>query len=413
MPPSQTPNLKVTEVEANQNQKEVTINTGFVEFDGAITDLLSVAMPDADYTLSTGEGGQALGHMAFQFTGTITADRDIIVPTGNKKLYLVMNATSGSLGYTLTVKTASGTGVAIPADDTQYTFVYCDGTNVVRASLAAGAGTGTVTNTDGSLADGEVVLGNGSADVRTLGDKGTNGQVLTSQGPGVDPNWQTPSGGAGSSIPTGQHVAFVVHNTSSGLVDVGAPFTAQGSVWTSSTSPTSSHARSIEYKESSTDHSSAGGYGTNANYRVGKNIQVLFNGYITDVSDTIAWFAMTDNHDPVTFGGTGNPASSNYAGFRFSTADGDTNWMCCTSNGSSQTVADSGVAADTNQHRFGILFDDSGASVKFYIDGALVATITTNRPTAGTVTTYFIGAAYVSAPSVRSGIVSVNLGCDF
>ncbi len=61
---AQTPNFDITEVAANQNQKETTINTGFVELEAALSNFLAIAMPDADYTLSTGEGGQALGNVA-------------------------------------------------------------------------------------------------------------------------------------------------------------------------------------------------------------------------------------------------------------------------------------------------------------------------------------------------------------
>ena len=133
---SQTPNLEITEVSANQNQKEATISTGFVEFDGAIAGLLVKAMSDADYTLTTGEGGEALGNMSFQFTGTLSATRNIIAPN-NKKIYFVQNNTTG--GHALTFKTSAGTGVSIAVSATAYTIVYCDGVNIVAAS-SAGAG---------------------------------------------------------------------------------------------------------------------------------------------------------------------------------------------------------------------------------------------------------------------------------
>lgn len=132
---AQTPNLLITEIAANQNQKEVTANTAFVELEAALTNLAAITMTDADYTLSAGEGGQALGNMCFKFSATLTANRNIIVPT-NKKLYAVQNATTG--GHNLVVKTSGGTGVTIEPSSTSYAIVYCDGTNVVQVASSGG-----------------------------------------------------------------------------------------------------------------------------------------------------------------------------------------------------------------------------------------------------------------------------------
>ncbi len=54
---------------------------------------------------------------------------------------------------------------------------------------------GTVTHT-GALTDHQVVLGNGAADIQVLGSIGTAGQVLTSQGAGLDPVWAASSSAA-------------------------------------------------------------------------------------------------------------------------------------------------------------------------------------------------------------------------
>lgn len=64
----------------------------------------------------------------------------------------------------------------------------------VVPTFQSGAGTGTVTHTAGALTAHQVVLGNGSADVKALGSLGTSGQVLTSGGAGVDPSWTTVAG---------------------------------------------------------------------------------------------------------------------------------------------------------------------------------------------------------------------------
>jgi len=61
------------------------------------------------------------------FDGTLTGSINIIVPTW-KKRWLVVNATTGS--YTLTVKTASGSGIAITQGYSGE--VYGDGTDILR-----------------------------------------------------------------------------------------------------------------------------------------------------------------------------------------------------------------------------------------------------------------------------------------
>ncbi len=61
-----------------------------------------------------------------QFTGILTASINVIMPA-TPQIYFVYNNTSGA--FTLTVKTAAGTGVQV-AQGTN-TILYCDGTNIV------------------------------------------------------------------------------------------------------------------------------------------------------------------------------------------------------------------------------------------------------------------------------------------
>jgi hypothetical protein len=77
-----------------------------------------------DYTLS----GAELNRIAYNFTGVLTGNRNIIVPTTVQQ-YWVTNATTGA--YTLTVKTSAGTGILVPQGDAM--ILYCDGTDVVEA----------------------------------------------------------------------------------------------------------------------------------------------------------------------------------------------------------------------------------------------------------------------------------------
>ena len=94
---------------------------------------------------------------------------------------------------------------------------------------------------------------------------------------------------------------------------------------------------------------------------------------LTDQSTQAASFAYT-NLQADTF--TGNALM-----FRYSTAAGDANFQAYAANGASHTIVDTGVAADTNPHRFEIIPNTAGTSVVFRIDGNTVATITTHLPT--------------------------------
>lgn len=80
-----------------------------------------------NYTLS----GSELNRIAYDFTGTLTGNRNIIVPSTVQQ-YWVTNDTNGA--YTFTVKTALGTGASIQSG--QSAILYCNGTNVIFADTA-------------------------------------------------------------------------------------------------------------------------------------------------------------------------------------------------------------------------------------------------------------------------------------
>lgn len=97
-----------------------------------------------DYTLT----GSELNRIAYNFTGVLTGNRNIIVPATVQQ-YWVTNATTGA--YTFTVKTSAGTGVTLTSG--QRAIYYCNGTDVVDADSStvstpisvADGGTGATT----------------------------------------------------------------------------------------------------------------------------------------------------------------------------------------------------------------------------------------------------------------------------
>jgi hypothetical protein len=77
-----------------------------------------------DYTLT----GTELNRIAYGFTGTLTGNRNIIVPATVQQ-YWVNNETTGA--YNFTVKTSAGSGVLVASGSRS--ILYCDGTDVVNA----------------------------------------------------------------------------------------------------------------------------------------------------------------------------------------------------------------------------------------------------------------------------------------
>jgi len=89
-------------------------------------------------------------------------------------------------------------------------------------------------------------------------------------------------------------------------------------------------------------------------------------------------------------------------GVSFSRASGQANWQCNAMAATVTTTVDSGIAATTNTTRFGIELVGSaaptGPCARFFINGALAATITTNLPT--TALKFTFGQKIAASPSV-------------
>lgn len=138
-----TPNLGISHIDSNQNQKEVTANTGFDQLDTAMTDLL-VKPLTGDYTLTAVE---ATTFFAIQFTGTL-AGCNIFTQATVRKVFAMQNGTTGPL----IVKPTGGTSsVIIQPDTSSYTLIYSDGVNCVK--LAAMPAKGSTTLAAGFMSD--------------------------------------------------------------------------------------------------------------------------------------------------------------------------------------------------------------------------------------------------------------------
>ena len=90
-----------------------------------VTGRLALAMSDANTTLTAAQARNAI----LEFTGTLTAARNIVLPLPVQQ-WTVFNNTTG--GFGLQFIGATGTGVTVAAG--RRAIVYSDGTNVVRVT---------------------------------------------------------------------------------------------------------------------------------------------------------------------------------------------------------------------------------------------------------------------------------------
>lgn len=135
--------------------------------------------------------------------GTTAIDISSLTATVVKSSTGTLSAASAGTDYVapgsittsgLTMNTARLLGRTTASSGAVEEITVGSGLSLSAGSLTAtGGGTGTVTNT-GTLTAHAVMLGNGGVDITALGSLGTNGQVLTSGGAGVDPSWTTVAG---------------------------------------------------------------------------------------------------------------------------------------------------------------------------------------------------------------------------
>lgn len=92
--------------------------------------IASVALSGSNVTLANAQYSLRV----VTFTGALTANVQVTFPTLAGVRWLIVNQTTNA--YTLTCKTASGSGVVLDQGNVQE--IYCDGTNISLASASAG-----------------------------------------------------------------------------------------------------------------------------------------------------------------------------------------------------------------------------------------------------------------------------------
>jgi hypothetical protein len=179
-------------------------------------------VPGTIYTSGTTAVPVSARNMYIECQGTSTGN-NLIVPNNTKLYYIYNNITSG--GGTITVKTGSGTGVAIPVG--QRAAVVCNGTNVVlAASYFATLASPSVAITGGTI-DGTTIGSTTASTIKGTTITATSGfsgslaaTTITASGATVLGSPTGGAQGAGTLNATGLFVNGVAVNTGNGSVSL-------------------------------------------------------------------------------------------------------------------------------------------------------------------------------------------------
>jgi len=106
---------------------------------------------DTDLSVSDGSTGATLSHRMIEFTGTLSAGRNVTIPIDVQTFYFLKNSTSGSQTVTFKYVSGSGNSVAVGSGETKLVFATANhGVNPDILDLPAGdvtlTGTQTLTN---------------------------------------------------------------------------------------------------------------------------------------------------------------------------------------------------------------------------------------------------------------------------
>ena len=126
---------------------------------------------------------------------------------------------------------------------------------------------------------------------------------------------------------------------------------------------------------------------------------------INGLTDSRYFWGITDvasNSTPPTYQTTFFSDTPN-CNFRFSSVTDTTFKAICQTGSVSSTIVDTGITVDTNPHTFDFVPQSNASSIAFYIDGSLVANISTNIPVTTTLMDTFF-----TVDGKNSGATTMN-----
>lgn len=208
MPSTYTSSLRLVKQATGENSETwgAIFNQQFADLiDTAIAGYTSIALADADKTLTAANGSSDEARaMSLNFTGALTADRAITIPTF-AKLYFIKNSTTGD--HSITIKTSGNPGVEVKNGASA--ALVCNGTLVLDAFTQIAS---TATKDGFSVGYLEIPQNSKSADYTcVLADSGKH--IYHPVADSTQRTWTIPAN-ASVEYPIGTALTF--------LVDVGA-----------------------------------------------------------------------------------------------------------------------------------------------------------------------------------------------
>jgi len=210
----------------NPNSWGTVLNQNVIDLlDTAIAGYQIVSVSSIGVSLTSNNGAADTARtFGIRFEGLLTANVTVTIPQ-KEKIYAAFNGTTGS--FAITMKTAGGTAVTVPTSG-KGTILACDGisinncsqpldasisvtsliansitaTSVSASSITASVGVFSTVSISTPLTvpnggmgaatftDAGVLIGNATGAIQVT-TAGTVGQLLTSNGAGVDPTFQT------------------------------------------------------------------------------------------------------------------------------------------------------------------------------------------------------------------------------
>ena len=200
-------------------------NTNLEIVEQAIGGTASQAVSDSgDTTLAVTDGGTGatLAHRVIEFTGTLTASRNVTIPLDVQQLYLLKNGTSGSQNVVFKYATGSGTSATVANGKTILAYAKADdGTNpnIVSVEFGGDVVDDTSPQLGGDLdVNGNDIVSTSNADIDIV-PNGTGDVVIEADTLKVGASGAAAtltSNGAGALTVTTGGAADLILNTNSG-----------------------------------------------------------------------------------------------------------------------------------------------------------------------------------------------------
>jgi collagen triple helix repeat protein len=196
--------------------------------------------------------------------------------------------------------------------------------------------------------------------------------------------------GADGVVPAGMAFKYNVQRNGNSTTIDNVGLQAPGSTPGTLTAHTDGSFAYIDFQTAATTGSNAGelGEATPSHVTLGESPIISFSTKTgTDISSQRIWCTASD----VGVMASDDPAAANLMGFRYSTVAGDTKWQACTKDAVTLNAQDSGVTVATSTRYVFKIDATNQTSIKFFINGTLVATSTTHLPGATAVQTLITG----------------------